>query len=181
MFYGAVPAVGYYDEQYGFADADYSAGGCHRRDGRQYLRELDAFRSHPRVWVLITHPLRRERDDILRYLDAVGIRRQSFVAAARAVGRSPSPAEAHLYDLSDPDRLRSTNAASFTVTPPSAGDYGCTLFEALSGFGLARQVINLERVRRGERGFDAAARDEDAVRHGHRKDPVAGGRQRRGG
>ena len=46
VFYGAVPAVGLYAQRYGFAERGYSAGGCHRRDGRQYLREVDAFRSH---------------------------------------------------------------------------------------------------------------------------------------
>jgi len=79
--------------------------------------------------VVLTHALShyRERDDILRYLDAIGVRRDAVAVPSRTVGWQFLPAEAFLYDLSDPARLRSAMAPSFPLTGPSSQDerVGC--------------------------------------------------------
>jgi hypothetical protein len=75
VYYGAAPEVTFYAGAYGLHDGDYAVGGCHRGETRRYFEELDAFRGQPRLWVLITHsiPDYRERDDIVRYLDTIGV------------------------------------------------------------------------------------------------------------
>src|SRR6516164_3672407 len=88
VYYGAGPAITFYDDQFGIADTDYVQGRCHRGDTRAYLLELDPLRGHPRVWVLIAHAVSEfgERDNIVRYLDTIGIRRDRQVAPSRTVG-----------------------------------------------------------------------------------------------
>lgn len=129
VYYGSAPAVEFYAPRYGLARGAYLNGGCHRGDPRRYLRELDAFRGQPRVWVLLTHahPRLLERENILAYLDAVGTRRDTLVVESRAFGHNLRPAEAHLYDLSDAGRLATASADSFPVKePPTAvGPSGC--------------------------------------------------------
>jgi hypothetical protein len=122
VYYGAAPAMTFYAAQYGFSRNDYVVGGCHRGDSRTYLRELDTFRGDPRVWVLITHafPRYREREDILAYLDAIGIRRDKLSVDSFAAGRKPLPAEVFLYDLSDDSKLSAATADSFQVTGPAS-------------------------------------------------------------
>ena len=127
VYYGAAPAMTFYASQYGFARRDYAVGGCHRGDGRRYLRELDTFRGQSRVWVLLTHaiPHYREREDILAYLDAIGTRQDELVVESRAVAWKPLPAEVFLYDLrADPS---AASAESFPLRGPSSADatLGC--------------------------------------------------------
>ena len=112
VYYGAGPAITFYDDQFGIADTDYVQGRCHRGDTRSYLLELDPLRGHPRVWVLIAHA---ERDNIVRYLDTIGIRRDRQVAPSRTVGAAPDPAEILLYDLSAEQQLNATSAESFPI------------------------------------------------------------------
>lgn len=122
VYYGAALAVTFYASQYGLGRDEYAVGGCHRGDGRRYLRELDMFRGRPRVWILLTHagPALRERDDILAYLDTIGVRRDGAVFEARGLGRNLLPAEAHLYDLSVGDRLAAASADAFPLKGPHA-------------------------------------------------------------
>jgi len=120
VFYGAVPTVDMYVDQLGIDPKAYYAGGCHRGNTRIYLQELDAFRGRQRIWFVITHALRtlREREDMLRYLDAIGTRRSALFVASR---RGPIPgtaAEAFLYDLSDTAHLQRAAARSFPLIGP---------------------------------------------------------------
>ncbi|MEX0804158.1 MAG: glycosyltransferase family 39 protein [Candidatus Binatia bacterium] len=132
VFYGAGPAVTFYDAKYGLSETEYVLGGCHRGDSRRYLEELDMFRGYKRFWVVITHALSmyREREDILRYLDTIGARHESLIVPAQTVDNLGWPAEVFLYDLSDPERLGNALANSFELTGPSsvnprfACDYG---------------------------------------------------------
>lgn len=122
VYYGAALAVTFYAERYGIGRDEYAVGGCHRGDGRLYLRELDTFRGRPRVWVLLTHagPALKEREDILAYLDTIGVRRDGLVVEPRGIGRNLLPAEAHLYDLSDGEKLDDADADTFPLKGPHA-------------------------------------------------------------
>lgn len=117
IYYGAAQAVTFYGPRYGITNSAYSLGRSYRRHSRCYLEDLDTYRSRSRVWILMTHALYayQERDDILGYLDTIGVRRDSFTVVSRAVGRNPTPAEAFLYDLSDARRAASATAASFVL------------------------------------------------------------------
>ena len=130
IYYGAAPAVTFYAARYGLARADFSIGGCHRGDSRRYLEELDTFRGQPRIWVVLTHALRqyREREDLIAYLDTIGSRREGLVVESHAVGRTPLPAEAYLYDLSSATKLARSSAGSFHLTGPTSADprFGCS-------------------------------------------------------
>ena len=121
VYYGAGAAVTFYGEVYGLRENEYVVGGRHRGNGRCYFEELDMFRGRPRLWVVLTHTSRiyPERDDILRYLDTIGVRRDFFAVQSRLPGRREKPAEAFLYDLSDPVRLSSATAISAQLTGPS--------------------------------------------------------------
>jgi hypothetical protein len=124
VFYATEDVMSFYAGQYGLDRSDYVVSGCHRGDNRKYLTELDSFRGRPRVWVVITHSLLRyrEREDILRYLDAIGTRRDGLYVESRAVGRTPLPAEGYLYDLSQPGRLASVSAETFRLVSSEALD-----------------------------------------------------------
>jgi len=124
VYYGAAPAVLRYGGMYGLPRHGYLVGGCHRGDARRYLQELDRFRGQSRVWVLFTHPLPRyhERENILHYLRAIGIQRDSLTVSSRAVSWTPLPAEAFLYDLSDAGRLSQAAAELFPLEGPQATD-----------------------------------------------------------
>lgn len=122
VYYGAALAVSYYASRYGLGRAEYAVGGCHRGDARLYLHELDRFRGRPRVWVVLTHagPALSEREDILAYLDAIGVRREGLRVEPRGVGRNLLPAEAYLYDLSIDEKLDDASADTFTLKGPYA-------------------------------------------------------------
>ena len=121
-FWGALDAIRWYGTRYGLDSNDYSAGSYHRGDDRRYFEELDAFRGQPRVWILVTHALPgyHERDDILHYLDTIGVQRAVYSIAARTIVSGSAPAEAFLYDLSDTVRLTGAAANSFPLTEPVA-------------------------------------------------------------
>lgn len=116
VYHGAQHGVGYYGPRYELPLEAVVLGSCGER--RKILSELDQFRGRARLWVLISHdvgPL-KERETILGYLDAIGIRRDSFVTLDRARSLSSS---AYLYDLSDRARLRGASAETYTL--PSRG------------------------------------------------------------
>ena len=122
VYYGAAPVVGRYDASFGLSRAQYAVGGCHRGDSYRYLEELDNFRGHPRVWLVLTHslPIYREREDILAYLDAIGSQKERLIVASHVVGRPQTPAEAYLYDLSATSKLASAKARTFALTGPDS-------------------------------------------------------------
>ena len=122
VFNGATIAFTFYSLDYDFRTNEYVLGRCHRGDNIRYRQELDRFRGRPRVWILLAHaiPYLRERDDIVTYLDAIGLRRHNFVVQSRINGELP--AEVMLYDLSDSNRLRAANAQSVPLIGPSSVD-----------------------------------------------------------
>lgn len=129
VYYGAAPAVTFYGPRYGLGRGDYLVGGCHRGDGRRYLRELDTLRGRSRVWLIMTHagPRFREREDILAYLDAAGTRLDGFAVESHGVATNLLPAEAYLYDLSGGREASAGAADAFRLTGPSSpGErFGC--------------------------------------------------------
>jgi len=122
LYDGATWPFRFYSRDYGFRDNDYTIGGCHRGDSRGDLEELDKFRGSKRVWVVITHALLyyHERDDILHYLDTIGVRRDSFVVPSHVVTHSALPAEVLLFDLSDSRRLSNATAESISLMGDSS-------------------------------------------------------------
>jgi hypothetical protein len=120
VFYGAWQAMRHYGPRVGMAGVPVVWGRCHRGAPRAYYRELDALRGRSRVWILFSHvePRFQERDAILGYLDAIGERRESRTIPDPYV-RSIASVDAHLYDLSDPGRLASTDAERAVIPPGS--------------------------------------------------------------
>jgi hypothetical protein len=122
-FYGAAPAMVYYADDFGISRNDYRVGGCHRDNARRYLEEVDAFRGHRRVWLLIAHDGYHESSTILDYLDKLGSRKQQIIVPSNMVGRHSAPAEAYLFDLSRP---RAVSPASFPLRAPRGRFESCT-------------------------------------------------------
>ena len=122
-FLGRNSAI-YYGPRYGVRRGDYHVGACKRDDTRAYLRDVDRFRGHARVWFLwrlgpaYVVPLAATR----RYLDTIGIRRDTLVVPSGV----HTPITLDLYDLSDPVRLRSASAETFDAPPmPDDPKPGC--------------------------------------------------------
>jgi hypothetical protein len=117
VYYGAAPAFEFYAARDGLDSARAVLGGCHRSDARAYLAELDALRGRPRVWLLFAHelPRLRERALMLRYLDAIGIARDSVITDGGDVDGTPSRVYLYRYDLSDAEKLGSASAGDFPV------------------------------------------------------------------
>jgi Dolichyl-phosphate-mannose-protein mannosyltransferase len=118
VYYNAVPAMSFYAHEFGFGAQDYTSGGCHRGgDTRSYLLELERLRGQRRVWLLLlaAHTGAQQHDDILRYMDTIGRRRDSFLAPSRTVNGVGPSAELYLYDLSDRHILNASSAGSFQI------------------------------------------------------------------
>ena len=114
----AAAAFEYYAPQFSLGDAAYRVGSCQLADGRALLEEVDPYRGQRDVWVVMTHMITTmagQRDDLLRYLDAIGRRTRSLVVPSNRAGGAPLPAEAFHYDLSDPARLGQVHADGFPV------------------------------------------------------------------
>ena len=119
----------YYGTRYGFPLDRLDIGACHATDLHDYLRELDRYRGRPRVWFFTAFDLTRivnEQQAMLRYLDAIGIRRSAIegpsstrpgTGGLRIRWKERRPVTAYLYDLSDPVRLASTTAAEGQLPP----------------------------------------------------------------
>jgi hypothetical protein len=127
VYIGARHAVGYYGPRYGLPPQAVVIGGCHR-DPRGLLRDLDQFRGRPRLWVIVSHAIGPipERETMLGYLDAIGVRRDSIVTP---VSRWSDPtSSAYLYDLSDPGRLGTVSAETHILPERLNGarEYTCT-------------------------------------------------------
>jgi hypothetical protein len=112
---GAWHAYRYYGSLSGITPDRVQIGRCARRSFRESLVQLDALRGHARVWVLFAHVVGGEgRKLLLSYLDRIGTRQRSVSVPDPYVAHSAS-VDAHLYDLSDPDRLRSASATTYPI------------------------------------------------------------------
>jgi hypothetical protein len=123
VHHGAMHALAYYGSHYGLPLEAIVQGHC--GEPRKILEELDQFRGNAHLWVIISHVVgpQRERETILSYLDTIGVRRDSIVTLDRTKRPSSS---AYLYDLSDPTRLHSTSAETYTLPARGQGrDYPC--------------------------------------------------------
>ncbi len=109
----------FYGPQFGLQRNDYRLGACDRNDMRLFLRDLDAFRGRPRVWILTrgTPAMRVTREASGRYLQAIGVRRDAMVVPSDVAAE---PVTLELWDLSDPSRLRLASAETFPVPPMPA-------------------------------------------------------------
>jgi hypothetical protein len=121
VYYGGEKAFLYYTRRYGFTVGDYVLGRCAREDPRLYLRELDAFRGSPRLWLVVTHSVPEEATAIRGYLDRIGTRRASLEAGHVPGARRSDRAQVDLYDLSDAGRLAAVTADTFPLPPPAGG------------------------------------------------------------
>jgi hypothetical protein len=126
VYYDIAPAVTFYAARYGLADDDFLVGGCHRQENRRYLAELDSFRGRSRVWAVITHSSRAfEGQDLVTYLDALGVRLERIASDSRGVRGDPRPAELYLYDLSDPRRFEGVDRNRFAMRSQPEADEPC--------------------------------------------------------
>ena len=125
-YFASWQAIAFYAPKYGFGADAFWIGGCHRLEPRAYLRELDRFRGRSRMWVFFTHAVYGERRMLLRYLNAIGIRRDAIPGD---LGLSEGKrASAFLYDLSDGRKLGSAAAATFAavdIEPPADTSIAC--------------------------------------------------------
>ena len=98
VYYAAEPAYRFYGPRVALSRDDTSFGRCHRGEPRRYLRELDAFRGQPRVWVVRTHVYRQlfEAEIVDEYLSRMGNRKEALLEEG---------AEAVLWDLSNAGAL----------------------------------------------------------------------------
>jgi hypothetical protein len=124
IYYRVWQAVSFYGPRYGLTSDDYVVGGCHLGQTRRYLEEIDRFRGRPRVWFLFLHsPGRRgDSEEIVRYLDSIGTRRETIPISPQRSASTESKGYVYLYDLSDPVRLASTSAGGLSLRETAVGD-----------------------------------------------------------
>ena len=123
VYYRGGPSVFFYARAYGLGPNDYLSGGCYPGDARRYLEELDRFRGRSRVWLVVADvaPQRTTTDDLLAYMDAIGVRLDSFVVPTHSPnGLNIADTGVFLYDLSDANRSAKIVAGSF---PMKTGNY----------------------------------------------------------
>ena len=127
---GAGQATLYYAPMFGLARDTLIVGRCSITNPRAYLRDADRFRGRPRVWILASHLIRNtgELQALTDYLDAIGQRIDSMIVPA-TTGLLAQAAYLYLYDLSDPDRLRTAAADTFPISSvgvdESMAQWGC--------------------------------------------------------
>ena len=111
-------AVDRYGPGFGLPPGSYVSGICDQRDVRPYLADVDRFRGAARLWVIGSSVpgFRHPRNEIARYLQTIGVRRDSIRLAPSPITLL-DPVSAELYDLSDPARLRSAALESFATAP----------------------------------------------------------------
>lgn len=112
VFWWAQPAMAFYGPRYGFTPGDWTKGGHFRSDPRSYLRDVERFRGHRRLWVIFSRNIPGAQDAIKGYLGLIGTRRDSI--AGRHTRLKPD-AVAYLFDLSDSVRLKSSSADSYPL------------------------------------------------------------------
>jgi hypothetical protein len=125
VYYGARLSMRFYGPRVGLTN--WTEGNCHRSDPVAYFRELDVFRGRDRVWVIWTHALERygEPKIIRSYLSAIGAERVRINAFEGE--DTQDAAQALLYDLSDPEKLKATTAERHTIPPPDHPHAGRTV------------------------------------------------------
>jgi hypothetical protein len=79
---------------------------------REYLKEIDAYRGSPRAWFYLDGLVGCEQEAMRGYLGAIGTELYSIEPPSFM---NRDVVSAHLYDLSDSDRLRTANAATWPV------------------------------------------------------------------
>lgn len=141
VYYGAGQAYAYYSKSRPWpGNLLYST--CDRADPRDLLRQVDAERGRPRVWILMAHASGPfdfdERGMLLGYLETIGRRLDRFHAPVDDTTRNR--AEAALFDLSDPVRLAATTAERFPIgaVPPSQS---WTCYGTMSPLGATTKTI----------------------------------------
>jgi Dolichyl-phosphate-mannose-protein mannosyltransferase len=134
ILHGAVPAFSYYGPRYEMVGSSTVTGSCRTDDPRQYFREVDQLRGSKRAWIIIGHPfwLYHERENLLSYLDAIGVRRSTFVLAPRRWIEPENlfhAVEVWEYDFSAPVRASSISAETFPLLLPEGklSSYPCSI------------------------------------------------------
>ena len=102
----------FYGPTHGLQPTEWTTAACSRNDTRAYVRDVDRYRGTPRLWVLssASGPFRTARSAVRGYLATVGVKRDSLLLQSIDGGVS-----LELFDLSDPNRLRSATADAFPV------------------------------------------------------------------
>lgn len=124
VYYGGAQPFRYYAARFALAKRRSVVGRCSVTDLRQYLREVDQFRGHRRVWVIGSHARLGaiELLTIFRYAATIG--RPLETIDERATSSLPADgAYARLYDLSDSARLAAATADTFWI-PEAPVDVG---------------------------------------------------------
>jgi hypothetical protein len=126
VYYRSGPSVIFYGPRYGLGPDDYVSGGCHVREPRRFLEEIDQYRGRARLWVVAADLswMPSPADAIVDYLDATGTRLDSFVVRAHTANRwDTASAGVYLYDLSDPARFGRLDArtAPLRILRPPVG------------------------------------------------------------
>jgi hypothetical protein len=126
VYYGVIPEFSYYGPRYGLIDEGVIPGACHRGDTRGYFQEIDQMRGQKDAWILVGNslPMYHEREDIIRYLDAIGVRRSNNILEPRTYGFYVPPVGALNYDLSDVGRYENVSASNFPVSGPTGENPG---------------------------------------------------------
>jgi hypothetical protein len=114
VYYGAAQAFQYYSRRIPLR-ATVIYGDCDRTDPRMNLRQLDAVRGRQRAWIVVTHIVGAERQDLLRYLDGVGTLKDKHSSSPREFAATTS--SVYLYRLDDRARLGQLSAETFVPTP----------------------------------------------------------------
>jgi hypothetical protein len=134
LLHGAVPAFSYYGPRYELVGSSTVIGSCRTDDPRQYFREIDQLRGSKRAWIVIGHPFANyhERENLLAYLDAIGVRTSRFALAPRRWIEPDNlfhPVEVWEYDLGDSVLASGISAETFPLLLPEGGlsGYPCSV------------------------------------------------------
>ena len=134
LLHGAVPAFSYYGPRYELVGPSTVIGSCRTDDPRQYFREIDQLRGSKRAWIIIGHPFvsYHERENLLAYLDAIGVRRSTFALAPRRWIDPENlfhPVEVWEYDLGSPFSASGISAETFPLLLPEGklSSYPCSV------------------------------------------------------
>jgi len=115
VFANAYQAVERYGAEFGLPQGSWTPGACDEKNLRAFIADVDRFRGAPRLWVIASSvpEFHHARAEIGRYLETIGILRDSVREASAITVIDPVSAE--LYDLSEPTRLQSATAATFSI------------------------------------------------------------------
>jgi dolichyl-phosphate-mannose-protein mannosyltransferase len=122
VYYGAREAMDFYGRRAGFKE--WTTGECHREEPREYFREVDQFRGHPRVWFFYTHSAfgYREPKVIRSYFETIGTEHERITGPSSADAHGQCEAVASLYDLSDTTRLAAATWDTYEFPDTRTGE-----------------------------------------------------------